>query len=91
MEQWEVLAVDTNAVMRFKTENREIPGIRLLLCDYEPAKGNKPRYLGFAWHDQFISNERLGRLGEAPRPGDIIQLLFNRYGDIIELKVVSGG
>lgn len=88
MEQWEVLAIDKKAVIKFKADNKEIPGVRLLLRGTEPADGEKDRYLGFNWHDQFISNERLRRLNVTPMPGDVIELYFNRYGDIESLKII---
>ena len=87
METWEVVAVDKNSVMRFKTENKEISGVRLLLKGTEPAGGERDRYLGFNWHDQFISNDRLAKLDVAPKPGDVITLYFNRYGDIAKVEV----
>lgn len=87
MEQWEVIAVDKNAIMRFKNEGKEIPGVRLLLKGDEPAGGDKDRFLGFNWHDQFISNERLSKLAVAPKPGDVITIIFNRYGDITKIEV----
>lgn len=88
METWEVVAVDKNSIMRFKNEGKEIRGVRLLLRGSEPAGGEKDRYLGFNWHDQFISNERLQTLNVAPQPGDVINIFFNRYGDIIKIDVV---
>lgn len=87
METWEVVAVDKNSIMRFKNEGKEIPGVRLLLKGTEPAGGERDRYLGFNWHDQFISNDRLAKLAVAPKPGDIIKMYFNRYGDIIQIEV----
>lgn len=87
MEEWDVLAVDTNAIMRFKNEGKEIQGVRLLLRGSEPAGGEKDRYIGFNWHDQFISNERLQKLQVRPMPGQHIKMYFNRYGDIINIEV----
>lgn len=87
MEQWEVIAVDKNAVLRFKSDGKEIQGVRLLLRGSEPAAGEKDRYIGFNWHDQFISQERLNRLRVAPMPGQTIKLYFNRYGDIESIEV----
>lgn len=89
MEKWEVIAVDKNSIMRFKNEGREISGVRLLLRGYEPADGEKDRYLGFNWHDQFISHERLKKLQAAPQPGDQIVIYFNRYGDITQIDLVD--
>ncbi len=89
METWEVVAVDKNSIMRFKNEGKEIQGVRLLLRGSEPAGGDKDRYIGFNWHDQFISNERLAKLGVAPRPGDVINIYFNRYGDITQIDVAN--
>ncbi len=88
METWKVLAVDRKAVIKFKTEGKEVPGVRLLLQGAEPAFGADDRYIGFNWHDQFISYERVKKLGVEPMPGDVVQLYFNRYGDIEEIKIV---
>lgn len=88
MEQWVVLAVDKNAILRFKADNKEVPGVRLLLRGSAPAGGEKDRYLGFDWHDQFISNERLRKLDVSPMPGDLIQMYFNRYGDIEKIEIL---
>ena len=88
METWKVLAVDRKAVIKFKNEGKEIPGVRLLLQGAEPAFGADDRYIGFNWHDQFISYERVKKLGVEPMPGDVVQLYFNRYGDIEEIKIV---
>lgn len=88
METWEVLAIDKNAVMRIKSENKEIPGVRFLLRGSEPVGGTNDRYLGFNWHDQFVSNARLEKLNVQPMPGDVINIYFNRYGDIIKLEIV---
>lgn len=87
METWEVVAVDKKAVMRFKNEGKEIAGIRLLLKGNEPANKVEDRYIGFNWHDQFISNERLAKLEVTPHPGDIVTIFFNRFGDIIKIDV----
>ena len=89
METWYVLAVDTRAVLRFKSEGKEIPGVRFLLKGNEPADAPDAQYAGFNWHDQFISNDRLAKLTARPRVGDQIQLFFNRYGDIIEIKILE--
>ena len=87
MEEWEVIAVDKKAVMRFKNEGKEIQGVRLLLRGSEPAGDVEDRFLGFNWHDQFISNDRLAKLAVAPKPGNVIKMHFNRYGDIIQIEV----
>lgn len=89
MEQWEVIAVDKNSIMRFKNEGKEIPGVRFLLKGSEPAADVNDRFLGFNWHDQFISNDRLAKIGKWPRPGEKIQLVFNRYGDIIDIVMLE--
>lgn len=88
METWEVLAIDKNAVLRFKAEGKVITGVRFLLRGSEPAGGQNDRYLCFNWHDQFISNSRLQELNVQPMPGDVINIYFNRYGDIIKLEIV---
>lgn len=87
METWEVVAVDKKAIMRFKNEGKELAGVRLLLKGSEPASDAEDRFIGFNWHDQFISNERLTKLKVAPQPGDVINIHFNRYGDIIKIDV----
>lgn len=88
METWEVIAVDTNHVINIKAEGKKIPGIKLLLRDPNTPAGDRNRFLGFAWIEQFISNERLAMLKVSPMPGDLISLVFNRYGDIVELKIL---
>lgn len=87
MEEWEVIAVDKNAVLKFKNEGKEIPGVRLLLRGSEPAGGEKDRFIGFNWHDQFISEDRMRQLNVAPLPGQTIKMYFNRYGDITKIEV----
>lgn len=89
METWYVVAVDKGAVLKFKNEGKEIPGVRLLLRGNEPASDPNDRYCGFNWLDQFISNDRLAKLTVRPMPGDTIQLLFNRYGDIVEINILA--
>lgn len=88
METWEVLAIDKKAILRFKNDNKEVQGIRLLLRGSEPAGKAEDRFLGFNWHDQFLSNERLNKLQVFPQVGDVINLIFNRYGDIVDIKIV---
>ena len=89
MEIWEVLAVDKNHVITIKAEGKKIPGIMLLLRDPNGKVGDRERYLGFVWREQFISNERLAMLQVTPMPGDIITLNFNRFGDIVECIIVE--
>lgn len=88
METWEVIAVDKKSIMRFKNEGKEISGVRLLLKGSEPASTDQDRFIGFNWHDQFISTERMNKLGVAPLPGQIVNIYFNRYGDIEKMEVV---
>lgn len=87
METWEVIAVDKNHIINIKAEGKKIPGVKLLLRDPNGKVGDRERHLGFVWMEQFISNDRLAVLGVTPMPGDQITLVFNRYGDIIELKI----
>ena len=87
MEIWEVVAVDKNHIINIKAEGKKIPGVKLLLRDPNGAVGDRERFLGFVWMEQFISNERLAMLKASPMPGDMITLIFNRYGDIIELRI----
>lgn len=89
METWKVLAVDKNAKITFKSENRVIEGIRLLLQGAEPQYGEDERFIGFPWHDQFISHDRMKQLGVKPYPGNTIELIFNRYGDIEKMNIVG--
>lgn len=89
MEIWEVVAVDKNHVITIKAEGKKIPGIKLLLRDPNGKVGDRERYLGFVWLEQFISNERLAMLQVTPMPGDKITLIFNRFGDIVECNIVE--
>lgn len=88
METWKVLAVDKKAKISFRSENKTIEGVRLLLQGPEPKFGEDERFIGFPWHDQFISHDRMKQLGVEPRPGETIVLLFNRYGDIEKMNIV---
>lgn len=90
MEVWEVVGVDTNAQINFKNDNRTVNGVRWQLVGDAPRDLKNPgRFLGRVVKDQFVSNERLNALGVAPKPGDIITLYFNRYGDIERVDVNS--
>lgn len=84
MEQWEVLCVDKAAKMRIREENKIYEGVRWLL---KAVEFDKEQYIGFAWKDQFISNDRLKKLNVAPVPGDIITLYFDRSGAICKVDV----
>ena len=84
METWEIVCVDKNAVMRIREENRTYNGVRWLLKD---PNTDPDRYLGYAWKDQFVSNERLAKLNVAPRPGDTVTLYFDRAGGICKVEV----
>ena len=90
METWEVVGVDTQKIMNIKAENKKIPGIALFLLGDAPAR-DKGRIMGRVVREQFISHERLARLGVEPMPGDTITLIFSRYGDIDDIQVVSSG
>ena len=85
MEIWEVVGVDTNSVITIKAEGKSIRGIKLFLVGDAPS-GEGNRYLGRVCREQFVSNDRLGRLGVQPMPGDLINLYFNRYGDIEKIE-----
>ena len=87
MEVWEVIAVDKNFVYNIKAEDKKIPGVKLLLRDPNGKVGDRERYLGFVWIEQFISNDRLAKLQASPMPGDTITLMFNRHGDIVKLEI----
>lgn len=84
MEQWEVVCVDKAARMRIREENKVYDGVRWLL---KALEWNEDQFLGYAWKDQFISNERLAKLQVAPKPGDIITLYFDRAGSICKVDV----
>ena len=86
MEIWEVIGVDTNAVRTIKAENKKVYGIALQMIGDVPA-ADKQRFIGRVVREQFISNERRARLGVEPMPGDNITLLFNRWGDIEDIKI----
>ena len=89
MEIWEVVGVDTNSVITIKTEGKQIRGIKLFLVGDAPA-GENGRYLGRVCREQFVSNDRLGRLGVQPMPGDIVTFMFNRYGDLEKVEITGG-
>ena len=84
MEQWEVVCVDKAARMRIREENKVYDGVRWLL---KALEWKEDQFLGYAWKDQFISNERLAKLQVAPKPGDIITLYFDRAGSICKVDV----
>ena len=84
MEEWEVLCVDKTAKMRIREENKVYEGVRWLL---KATSYDEDQFLGFAWKDQFISNDRLRKLNVAPKPGDIITLYFDRSGAICKVDV----
>ena len=87
METWELVGVDTNATIKFN-DGRSVQGARWFLVGDAPA--DKPgRYMGKIVKDQFVSNERLEMLGVLPKPGQIITLYFNRYGDIAKVDVAQ--
>ena len=85
MEIWEVVGVDTKAVIKFN-DGRSVDGARWYLVGEAPDD-NRGRYIGRVVKDQFVSNERLHTLGVLPQPGDVITLYFNRYGDIAKVEV----
>lgn len=86
MEVWEVMGVDTKAQIKFN-DGRLVNGVRWMLLGDAPEEPN--RYLGRVVKDQFVSHERLAKLNVAPKPGQIITLFFNRYGDIAKVDIAS--
>lgn len=88
METWEVVGVDTKAEVNIKAEGKLIRGVKLYLLGDAPDDRNG-RYLGRVVREQFLSNDRLGALGVAPQPGNVITLYFNRYGDVAKIEVLS--
>lgn len=89
MEKWKVIAADKQAEVTIREENKKYKGVRYLLQGDEPASAKEDRYACFNWREQFISNERLTKLGVIPCPGDVIKLYFDRYGAIDEIIVDS--
>ena len=89
METWFVLGVDTRSTITIKAEGKRISGIKLFLQGDAPT--DEPgRYLGCVVREQFISHDRLVRLGVEPMPGDMVTLYFNRFGDLDKMDVESG-
>lgn len=87
MEIWEVVGVDTTAQIKFN-DGRTVQGVRWMLVGDAPQDLKNPsRFLGRVVKDQFISNERLQSLGVAPKPGDLVTMYFNRYGDIAKVEI----
>ena len=89
MEIWKVIAIDTQNKITFRSEGKTIEGAQFLLQDPNEPCTDRTRFRGFKFITQFISNDRLGKLGVLPQPGDTIQLIFNRYGDIEQLSIVE--
>lgn len=87
METWEVVGVDTAAVITIKAENKTIRGVKLFLVGDAPD--NDGRYRGRVCREQFLSNERLGQLKVTPMPGDVIVMYFNRFGDVAKVEVLK--
>lgn len=87
MEMWEIVCVDTKAVMRIREENKTYNGVRWLMKAVEVEE--KDRYIGWSWKDQFVSNERLAKLQVAPKPGDQIILYFDRMGSICKVDLID--
>lgn len=86
MEEWEVVGVDKSAQIKFQ-DGRTVNGVRWHLVGAAPA--DPQRYMGKVVKDQFVSNERLAALNTAPKPGDVITLYFNRYGDIAKAEIAQ--
>ena len=84
MELWEVVGVDMKAQIKFN-DGRTVNGVRWMLVGEAPD--DPQRYMGKVVKDQFVSNERLATLNVAPKPGDLITLYFNRYGDIAKVDI----
>lgn len=89
MEIWKVIAIDTERRISFRAEGKTIDGVELLLQDPNVTCDDRSRFRGFKYQTQFISNERLSKLGVKPLPGDTIQLIFNRYGDIDQMSIIE--
>lgn len=86
LEVWEVVGVDTKAQIKFQ-DGRTVNGVRWHLVGDAPA--DPQRYLGKVVKDQFVSQERLAALNVAPKPGEVITLYFNRYGDIAKVEIMQ--
>lgn len=86
METWEVVGVDKKAQRTIKDEGKVIKGVSLMLVGDAPE--DPERYLGRVVREQFLSYDRLSKLGVEPMPGDIITIYFNRWGDIVKIEVL---
>ena len=89
MEKWKVIAADKQAEVKIREENKVYKGIRYLLQGDEPATEKDDRWACFNWREQFISMERLTKLGVIPVPGDTIKLYFDRFGAIDDIVVAE--
>lgn len=86
MEVWKIVGVDTKAQIKFN-DGRTVNGVRWHMIGEAPA--DPGRYLGDVVKDQFVSNERMASLNVAPKPGDLIVMYFNRYGDIAKVEIMA--
>lgn len=89
MEKWKVIAADKQAEVKIREENKTYKGVRYLLQGDEPASAKEDRWACFNWREQFISNERLAKLGVIPCPGDTIKLYFDRFGAIDDIVIAD--
>ena len=89
MEKWKVIAADKQAELKIREENKVYKGVRYLFQGDEPASAKEDRWSMFNWREQFISNERLTKLGVIPVPGDTIKLYFDRFGAIDDIVIVE--
>lgn len=88
METWKVLAVDTDYTFTSRQDSQKVHGVKLLLSDPTVVCGDRTRFRGFQWMEQFISDERLKALNVQPLPGDTVVFIFNRHGSIEKLEIV---
>ena len=88
MEEFEVVGVDTRAYRTIQSEGgKRVNGVAWMLLGDAPEDAEPGRYLGQYVREQFISNERLAKLGVQPMPGDQIVIIYNRWGDITKVEI----
>lgn len=70
----------------FKTKDgQQISGVKLFL-EYQEDKTN-----GVCTDSAFLSDRRLEECDYIPAVGDEIELMYNRYGKITTIRILSSG
>lgn len=89
MEKWHVLAIDTDYAFKSRTDNSKVHGVRWLLTPLTNECTDRTRFRGFAWHEQFLSDDRVNNLKILPQVGDDIVLIFDRSGGIADVQILD--